>query len=70
MHCTFTLSSLDTLLDLANCREVFIELHAVVAADFPRQGLRIFQDKIEDALPVTLAPSETFIALTLGVVAK
>ena len=27
-------------------------------------------DKIEDALPVTLAPSKTFIALTLGVVAK
>ena len=70
MRGIFALDVLNALLDLANCREVFIELHAVVAADFPRQGLRIFQDKIEDALPVTLAPSKTFIALTLGVVAK
>ena len=30
----FTLGTLDTLLDLANRSEVFVQFHAVVAADF------------------------------------
>ena len=56
----------DSLLDLANARQVFIQLATVGGPQIFREASGIFGDKIEDALLPPIATGAGLCTVTLG----